>query len=97
MPWYTLPVDCRVGGVFAERSARSLRRISRQQIGRIAQKQAQCRVAGIGFLQHQKSMRLSANVIHTKHVIRSKPALKREHVFLGVGNAIAWWDSLEAQ
>ena len=59
-----------------------------RQVGGIAEEQAQVRIAGVRFLEHQKAMRLRAHVIHAEHGVGSQSALEREHVFLGVRNAI---------
>src|SRR5271163_534940 len=78
----------RGGGVlriFAKRAARGL---SRCEIGGVAQKQAESWVAWVRFLDHEKAMPLRADVIQTEDGVINQAALEREHVFLGVRNAI---------
>ena len=72
--------------IFAEGTAWGL---SGSKVGGIAQEQAQRWIAGIGFFQHQKTMPLVADVIHAENRVGSKTALERQHVLLGVRNAIA--------
>src|ERR1700733_6675500 len=81
-----LPCRRDVLAVFSEWPAR---RLSRCQIGGIAQEQAQRWVAGVRFHEHEKPMRLRADVTRAEYCLGSQAALERQHVFLGVRNAIA--------
>src|SRR5580704_7588119 len=71
--------------VFAERTARNL---AWGEVRGIAEREAKRWIARIGFRDDEQSMSLCADVVHAQHRVRAETALERQHVFLGVRNAI---------
>ncbi len=71
--------------VFAEGAARSL---AGREVCGIAEHQAQSGVAGIRFGDDEQAMALRADVVDAQDGVGTESALERQHVFLGVGNAI---------
>src|SRR5580704_12819421 len=71
--------------VFAKRTARNL---AWREVRGIAERKAKRRIARVGLGDDEEAMSLRADVIHAQNRVRAEAALERQHIFLGVGNAI---------